>query len=159
MQAICHITHILSTLACSLIQSVIDYPNTVLHAAPIGTIQKLQRVQNVAARIVLQASRPSHAKPLLHQMRWLTVLTPLRFTLAERICNRTLRSSAIPLLVQPFTRTDFSQPAFRYSAPSVWNWLPSATASVLDQLKWLLLNTDLTCRSYGTIEVRLVFLL
>jgi len=41
-------------LACSLILSWIDYCNAVLHGAPTGTIQKLQRVQNNAAQIVLQ---------------------------------------------------------------------------------------------------------
>ena len=33
-------------------------------------------------------------------------------------CNRTIYSSAIPLLVQPLTRTDFSRHAFQVSAPS-----------------------------------------
>jgi len=62
-QAIWHIRHLLmtelaQTLACSLILSRIDYCNAVLHGAPTSSIQKLQRVQNTAARIVLQA--PSH---------------------------------------------------------------------------------------------------
>ena len=36
-----------------------------------------------------------------------------------------LRSSAIPLLVQLFTRTDFRH-AFLFSAPSVWDLLPQS---------------------------------
>ena len=40
------------------------------------TIQKLQRVQNNGALIVLQASRRSHAKLLLHQLHWLPVQQP-----------------------------------------------------------------------------------
>jgi len=53
--AIRHIRHLLTrnlaqTLECSLILSRIDYCNAVLHGAPSGTIQKLQRVQNNAAR-------------------------------------------------------------------------------------------------------------
>ena len=39
------------------------------------------------------------------------------------VCSQTLHSSATQLLVQPFTRTDFSRRAFRFSAPSVWNSL------------------------------------
>ena len=52
---------------------------------------------------------------------------PLQFTcttVTERVCNRTLCSSAIPLLVKPFTGTDFFRGAFQFSAPSVWNSLP-----------------------------------
>ena len=74
----------------------------------------------------------------------------------ERDCSRTLRSSAIPLLVQPFIKTDFSRRAFRFLAPTVWNSLPETILSgeclsVLNlDLKLyslrLSLNTDPTCR-------------
>jgi len=35
-----------------------------------------------------------------------------------------LRSSDVPLLIKPFTRTEFAKRAFRHSAPTVWNSLP-----------------------------------
>ena len=46
-------TELALTLACSLILSLsrLDYCNTVLHGAPASSIQKLQRVQNTAARL------------------------------------------------------------------------------------------------------------
>jgi len=77
-QAIRHIRHLLTpelaqTLASSLILSRINYSNALLYGAPTGTIQKLQRVQNNAARIVLQMPRRSHVKPLLHSLHWLPV--------------------------------------------------------------------------------------
>ena len=77
-QAIRHIRHLLTTelaqtLACSLIHSRIDYCNAVLHGAPSYNIKKLQRVQNNAARIVLEAPRRSHASPLLRTLHWLPV--------------------------------------------------------------------------------------
>ena len=61
-QAIRHIRHLLTTelaqtLACSLILYRIDYCNAVLRGAPSYSIKKLQRVQNNAARIVLEAPR------------------------------------------------------------------------------------------------------
>ena len=133
VQAIHHSRHLLTmelaqTLACSLILSRIDYCNAVLHGAPTSSIQKLQRVQNNAARIVLQASRRSHAKPLLHQLHWLPIQQQITYKLAvltykvqststpvylhhhiaEPACSQTLRSYVIPLLDQPFMRTDFS---------------------------------------------------
>jgi len=174
-QAIRHIrflsTELAQTLACSLILSRIEY------RLLSGTIQKLQRAQNNAARIVLQVSRRSHAKPLLHQVHWLPVQQRITYKLAvmtykvrststpvylhrriaERAYSRTLRSSAIPLLDQPFMRTDFSGRAFRFSASSVWNSLLqtvliSDSLSVLNpDLKLfcsirLLPNTDPICR-------------
>jgi len=39
-------------------------------------------------------------------------------------CVQNLRSSDIPLLRQPFSKTDFARCGFRYSAPAVWNSLP-----------------------------------
>jgi len=113
-----------------------------------GTIQKLQRVQKNAARIVLQVSRRSHAKPLLQQLHWLhriklsvltykvrSTSTPvcLHCRIAECVCSRTLRSPAIPLLEQPLTKTYFSRRAFRFSAPSVWYSLPQ-TVLISDSL-------------------------
>jgi len=61
-QAIRHIRHLLmldlaQTLVCSLILSQIDYCNALLHGAPASTINKLQRVQNNAARIIPQSPR------------------------------------------------------------------------------------------------------
>ena len=84
-QAIRHIRHLLTTdlaqtLVCSLILSRIDYCNAVLHSAPSGTIHKLQRVQNNAARIVHQVPRRSHAHPLMKAVSYthLTLPTILR---------------------------------------------------------------------------------
>ena len=86
-QAIHHIRHLLTmdlaqTLACSLILSRIDYCNAVLHGAPSGTIHKLQRVQNNAARIVHQAPRRSHAYALLKKLHWLPVEQHISYKLA-----------------------------------------------------------------------------
>jgi len=77
-QAIRHMRHLLSTdlaqtLACSLILTRLDYSNSVLYGAPVSSIQKLQRVQNNTARIVLQAQRRSRTKPLMRQLHWLPV--------------------------------------------------------------------------------------
>jgi len=151
-QAIRHIRHLLSTdlaatLACSLILTRLDYCNSVLYGAPAGSIQMLQRVQNNAARIVLQAPRRSCAQPLLRQLHWLPVQQRIQYKVAvltfqcrhsttaptylsrhirARSTTRTLRSSAAPLLDKPLTKTTFASRAFRCSAPTVWNSLPTS---------------------------------
>ena len=120
LQAIRHIRHLLTTdlavtLACSLILSRLDYCNAVLHEAPTGSIQKLQRVQNTA-------------QPLLEHLHWLPVHQRIDYKLAvltykvrstgtpsylshhikPRISTRHLRSSSHLLLQKPATRTHFA---------------------------------------------------
>jgi len=87
MQAIHHIHHLWSTdltttVVCSLILSRLDYCNSLLHGAPTDSISTLQRVQNNTTRIVLQAPRRSHARPLLRQLHWLPVHHRIDYKLA-----------------------------------------------------------------------------
>ena len=143
------LTSAAQTLACTLILSRLDYCNAVLHGAPAGSIQKLQRVQNTAASVVLQAPRRSSAQPLLEQLHWLPVCQRLDYKLAVLTykirststpsylsCHirpqesaRHLCSSATPLLYKPTTRTRFTDRAFRCIAPTVWNSLATDIAS------------------------------
>jgi len=135
-QAIRHIQHLLTTelaqtLACSLILSRIDYCNAVLHGAPSYSIKRLQRVENNAAQIVLEAPRRSHASPLLRTLHWLpfqqkieykvalltfkvrSTSTPsyLQLLIQDREHSRNLRSNTTSLC-QPFTTTTFAKRAF-----------------------------------------------
>jgi len=119
----------------------------VLHGAASGTIQKLQRVQNNAARVVLRAPRRSHANSLLQKLHWLPVEQRITYKLAvltyktrqtsvpeylsrhitTRSSTRSLRSSSAPLLHVPFRRTSPDRASanafFSTAAPSVWNSL------------------------------------
>jgi len=118
--------------------------NALLHSAPTGTIQTLQRVQNNAARVVLQVPRRSDAKTLLHRLYWLPIKHRLLYKMAvttfkvrqtstpaylsryikPRDCARQLRSSDTSLLAQLTIKTFFSERGFRLSAPAVWHSLP-----------------------------------
>jgi len=82
------------TLACSLIQSRIDYCNAVLHGAPSYSVKKLQRVQNNAARIVLEAPRRSHASPLLRTLHCLPVQQRIEYKVA--LLTFKVRSTSTP---------------------------------------------------------------
>jgi len=134
------------TLACSLILCRIDYYNSVLHGAPSSAIQKLQRVQNNAARIVLQAPRRSDVNSLLQALHWLPVEQLINYKLAVltfktqqtsspqylsqhislRTSARNTWSSFAPLLCVPFRRTSFARRLFNTAAPLTWNSLPPA---------------------------------
>jgi len=146
------------TLACSLILSRIDYCNSVLHGAPSSTIQKLQRVKNNAALIVLQAPRWSDVNSLLQTLHWLPVEQRINYKLdvltfktqqtsftqylsqhiSLRTSARNTRSSSVPRV--PFRRTSLARRSFSTAAPLTWNSLPPAVLKCdsLSTFKWRL---------------------
>jgi len=77
----------------------------VLHSAPSYSIKKLQRVQNNAARIVLEAPRRSHVSPLLRTLHWLPVQQRIDYKVAlltfkVRRSRSTSTTSYLRLLIQ-----------------------------------------------------------
>ncbi len=69
------------TLVHSFIFSHIDYCNALLYDLPQYQIQKLQRIQNMAAKLIFQQPKFSHNTPLLIQLHWLPVKFRIRFKL------------------------------------------------------------------------------
>ena len=61
------------TIARCIVLSRIDYCNSLLYGAPSKYLNKLQRVQNSLARIVLNRPFRSSAAPLLRELHWLPV--------------------------------------------------------------------------------------
>jgi hypothetical protein len=59
-------THTAVTLVCAFVLSRLDYCNALLSGCPQYLINKLQRVQNSAARLIFQAKKHDHVTPLLH---------------------------------------------------------------------------------------------
>ena len=57
----------------AFISSRLDLNNAILFGLPSKLIQKLQTIQNAAARIVVQASKFTSAKPILEKLHWLPV--------------------------------------------------------------------------------------
>ena len=67
--------------------------------APWCSNQKLQRVQNSAARIVLQAPRRSHTKSLLRQLHWLPVQQRITYKVAVlrfKVCTTSMPTPEPP---------------------------------------------------------------
>ena len=63
----------------SLISSILDYCNSLLAELPQYLIQKLQKVQNWAARIVLNVKKHDSILFHLHQLHWLPVRFQIKF--------------------------------------------------------------------------------
>ena len=139
------------TLVNALVTSKTDYCNSLLHGIPKCTLQKLQRVQHAAARIITKTSRFDHISPVLKELHWLPVHRRIEFKILsltykalhnqapEYVTNmldvytprRCLRSaSGATLLVIPASRTNkYGDRCFRTAAPVLWNTLPEKVRS------------------------------
>jgi len=139
-------THTASLIAHALVNSRLDYANSILYGAPNNTVIKLQRIQNTLARVVLLSNRFTHSDSLLRQLHWLPIHCRIRFKLATITYNalstsspdylatlihryqptRSLRSADLQLLNLPASKTKFGSRSFRCSGPAVWNAIPLA---------------------------------
>ena len=148
LRSLRHIRRSLSTdmaisIAVAMVQSRLDYCNSLLYGISAFNINKLQRVQNLAAKIALNDWH-SPSQKQLGQLHWLPVHSRINFKISSLtfklladnqpanlrslitpyVPQRLLRSSDKSLLVQPPTRTSIGKRAFRVSAPYIWNSIP-----------------------------------
>ena len=63
----------LCTFVHGFITSRFDYCNSLMHGLLNLQIAKLQRVQNAAARLIMDVSKYSHITPALYELHWLPV--------------------------------------------------------------------------------------
>ena len=137
------------TLVLSLVMSHLDYSNSVLVGAPDVLINKLQRIQNMCAKLVLLRTKYDSSTKALKDLHWL----PIRLRINFKIClltykcvhnigpeylsslltfrknnTRTLRSSVLNdklLLEIPTTKLKtFAARSFSVKGPEMWNSLP-----------------------------------
>jgi len=73
---------VMAQLVTSLVISRLDYCNSALAGLPASTLAPQQRVQNAAARLVLNRDRRSHITPALQQLHWLPVKYRIIFKIA-----------------------------------------------------------------------------
>ena len=122
----------------------LEYANALLVGLPDTLIEKLQRVQNAAARLVYRCSKRTHITPVLKRLHWLHVRQRIRYKVLlftfralhglapEYICDllqpytppRKLRSSANHDLIIPTTNLKYGSRMFSVAAPRCWNMLP-----------------------------------
>ena len=139
-----------NAVAVSLILSRLDFSNGCLWGMTQTQVQRLQRVQNTAARIVLRKKKFDHATPMLKTLHWLPVESRLDYkvlSLAFECFNQTapeylselvplhqpqrsLRSASQCRLQLPSVSTGNTNKrtmgfrAFSNAAPRLWNSLP-----------------------------------
>ena len=72
----------LKILISSFVFSRIDYCNSLLCNVPNVLLDKLQRFQNQAARLVLRKNRREHITPMFLRLHWLPVNFRIRYKIA-----------------------------------------------------------------------------
>ena len=132
------------TVAVSIVTSRLDYCNALYAGMSATNFDKLQRVQNTLARVVLKKRKFDHITPSLAELHWLPVRQRITFkiaTLTYKLLHssqphylsdslqfyqpeRNLRSSSQQLLTVTRSRTVTASRSFKHSSVSVWNSLP-----------------------------------
>ena len=79
-------------VACALVGSRLDYANSVLFGTTQKNISKLQKAQNLLARVVACSPQSCSPRTLLQQLHWLPIKHSIDFKRAS-INFRTLYSS------------------------------------------------------------------
>jgi len=169
-------TSVFNFLVSAVVLSRLDYCNSLLIDLPLTHTQRLQSVQNAAARLIFNLSRCDHITDALISLQWLRVPERIIFKVATLV-YRALHGFAPPYLASSFTcvadmphrhrlrsasteqldvptcrRSTIGGRAFPVAGTNVWNGLPSnvTSASSLPVFKNRL-KTYLFRRCYETV--------
>jgi hypothetical protein len=131
----------------SLVISHLDYCNAILYGISHCEIQKMQRIHNMCAKLVLNRGKYESSKQSLYDLHWLPINARITFKICTFIFNssigngpayltslltkkmpsRHLRSAASSegCYVVPFNKKKtFSDRSFSTVGPRLWNELP-----------------------------------
>lgn len=140
-------------LVSAFVLSRLDYCNALLAELPASTLAPLQRVQNAAARLVLNLKPYDHITPALIELHWLPVkqriayklcllvhksftgqapayLCDLLHPVSDIVARSSLRSAATSDMDVPKTRLKFGERAFSVAGVRQWNRLPTELRSI-----------------------------
>ena len=133
------------SLVQAMVMSHLDYGNSLLYGINDGLLDKLQKVQNSAARLVLGLRKYDHIEQGRRNLHWLPVRYRILFKIAAitykvlstnqpaylrelleyQQTNCRLRSRSLHLLKVPKSKLkQAGDRSFAVASPTVWNSLP-----------------------------------
>jgi len=153
------------TAAHAFVSSTLDYGNSLLFGLPKTKLNKLQLVQNAAARVVVQARKSDRLSmtTLRKSLHWLPIKARIEFKISDlawkaynaigpkylidllhkRKIGHNTRLAENCLLEIPSTKlTTYGDRSFEKAAPLLWNDLPT-------QIRTIELKTHLFTKYYG----------
>ena len=146
----CHLldTGTTKTLVQALVLSCLGYCNSMLLGIPNYNILKIQHIQNMLARIVLQLPRRSRITHHLAELHWLKIPCRIEYTIAilmfkcihdsapkylteliivDQLHDHSLRSIDFGRIHTTVSRTNMvHKSSFQSMGPRIWNNLPEA---------------------------------
>ena len=132
-------------LVSAFVLSRMDYCNSLFAGLPDLKLDRLQRIQNNAARLVLGRRKHDHATPLLKSLHWLPIKARIEYKIALLCYNclkstgpsylrdmltlyqpsRSLRSADSGHLCIPRIKLNtYGKRSFAFVGPTTWNSLP-----------------------------------
>jgi hypothetical protein len=135
------------TLVKGIVISHLDYGNSILINLPDCEIKKMQRVQNMAAKLILNKSKYDSARSCLKELHWL----PVKLRIEHKILclvfktlkckapnymknmlqiykpkreNSRSNSGYMKLVVPPTKLKTFADRSFSVAGPKLWNNIP-----------------------------------
>ena len=129
----------------AFVSSRVDYCKSLLYGLPAYQLNKLQRVQNAATKLIFQESKYCHVRPLPYNLHWLPVKFRIDFTILlltykaingfapfylqelislKEACKYNLLSDCDKLLLNPVKFNTLTTLGDRSFAAQQWNSLP-----------------------------------
>ena len=128
------------TLVHAVISSRLDYCNSLFFNVSRENINKLQKVQNAAARLVVRKRKRQSIAGSIAKLHWLRVESRIIFkilllvykgiqgTSSKNIWldfkSHNCRPEEFLMLKTSFCKTKYGKRMFKYHAPRLWNALP-----------------------------------
>ena len=142
-----------ANIATSLVQSKLDYCNSLYIGLPKTELNRLQNIQNTLARAVANQRRNEHITPTLQSLHWLKIPERINYKVLSITYNvlssskpaylsklislqpaRSTRSSKLITLYHPAVTSSRAilNRSYSYSIPRLWNSLPAELRTPID---------------------------